>query len=453
MASGRRNLGTETNRQGLDEPTPPGRAKSKALYDRATSFLPDGVSRYTISRDPHPIYMSHGAGARLFDVDGNAYIDFNNNFTTMIHGHGYKPVVDALRDVVGDYLSLGDPTPHEISLAELLVERITHVDKVRFVNSGTEAVMHCIRAARGYTGRTKVAKLEGAYHGSYDCVTVSENSSPANWGSPSRPNSVAKSRATPQSVLDETVVLPFNDVEATRKILAACGHELSSVLLDVMPSRAGLIPITSEYASVIQDLSAKCGFLIISDEVLNLRLSYHGAAPCFGLEPHLTAMGKIIGGGLPIGAIGGKSTVMEVFAEKNGVCLTPQAGTFSANPLSMVAGYASMRTLTKDAFEKLEALGAHAREAITRVIRDKSLPLSVGGRASLFRLHPAPQLPRNYREAYPSAEQALTIRRIDSHFRSGGVILGSGGRLGVLSTAMTVDDIDEFAEVLGRFGA
>lgn len=236
------------------------------------------------------------------------------------------------------------PTPWEIELAEILCERVPAVDWVRFANTGTEAVMFAVKAARAFTDRPKVAKFEGAYHGAYDWVEVSENSEPGNWGD-GEPRRVPYARGTPASVLEEVVMVPFNDIGTTTTLLERHGDELACLVMDVLPSRAGLIPLEADYLDAIRRITRRRGIVLISDEVLNFRQGYGGAAARFGIEPDLVTFGKIIGGGLPIGAVGGLADVMAVFDSSDGWPPLPQGGTFAANPLSMVAGVTSMKAL------------------------------------------------------------------------------------------------------------
>ncbi|MBV9565563.1 MAG: aminotransferase class III-fold pyridoxal phosphate-dependent enzyme, partial [Bradyrhizobium sp.] len=328
--------------------------KSTDSFVRAQLVFPDGTARVTIERDPIPRYIERGAGSYLFDVDGRQFLDLNGNFTTLIHGHAFAPVVEAVTRQLQRGSCFANPTAQEIELAELLCGRIPHLDRVRFVNTGTEAVMFAIKAARAFTGRSGIAKLEGAYHGAYDWVEVSQAATPQDWGDPASPSSTAYYRGMPPSVLKETVVLRFNDADGARRLLSRHADSLAAVVIDPMPSRAGLIAPEPEFIAAVQDTARANGILVIADEVLNLRQGFQGAAARYGLVPDLFALGKIIGGGLPIGAIGGRNDVMKVFDASAGRPLLPQGGTFSANPLSMVAGLAAMRHLDHAAFAHLE---------------------------------------------------------------------------------------------------
>lgn len=435
----------------LKVPTPPyAGTNSKASFVRAQTVFPDGTARVTIERDPTPRYVQRGAGSYFFDVDGRRFLDLNCNFTTLIHGHAFPPVVEAVTRQLQSGTCFANPTEIEIALAELLCGRIPSLDRIRFVNTGTEAVMFAIKAARAFTGRSKIAKIEGAYHGAYDCVEVSQASTPENWGDAAAPKSTPFYRGMPTSVLGEVVVLRFNDVEGARRLLSMHGSELAAIVLDPMPSRGGLTRPAPEFISAVQQAAADNGILVIADEVLNLRQGFQGASARYGLVPDLIALGKIIGGGLPIGAVGGRRHVMSVFDASAGRPLLPQGGTFSANPLSMVAGLAAMEALDRAAFERLERLGDNLREGLERSIAKRNAPMSVTGAASLFRIHPTRSAPGDYREAYPSQKGAALMKQLTRFFSENGIVSPMGASA-CLSTPMEAVDAALIVEVFDGF--
>ncbi|MCA1360791.1 aspartate aminotransferase family protein [Bradyrhizobium sp. IC3069] len=424
--------------------------KSESSFARARLVFPDGTSRVTIERESGPLYVERGLGSYLFDVDGRKFLDLGANFTTLIHGHAFAPVVEALRYQLQRGSCFANPTEIEIELAALLCGRIPQVDRVRFVNSGTEAVLFAIKAARAFTGRSKIAKLEGAYHGAYDWAEVSLEATPENWGADAAPNSTAFYCGMPVSVLDEVAVLRFNDVEGTQRILSMHAQKLAAVLLDPMPSRGGLIEPKPEFIDAIQQTARRNGILVISDEVLNLRQSFRGASARYGLVPDLVTMGKIIGGGLPIGAIGGRADVMKVFDASAGRPLLPQGGTFSANPLSMTAGHVAMRHLDHAAFAHLETLGHIVRAGISGAISSRRAPLCVTGAASLFRIHPMTATPNDYRESRPSPAGATLMKQLTRFFAENGVILPRSAAASI-STPMTRADAQFIVDVFAGF--
>ncbi|MER9625834.1 aspartate aminotransferase family protein [Mesorhizobium sp. M0222] len=424
--------------------------QSDKLFARGRTVFPGGITRATIERDPAPRYIQKGDGAYLIDVDGQRFLDLNNNFTTLIHGHGFLPALDAVARLLHDGTCFSNPTAHEIDLAELLVDRIPAVEQVRFVNTGTEAVMFAIKAARAFTGRPCIAKIEGAYHGSYDWAEVGQVGTPSTWGSPEAPVVVPSYEGMPTSVADEIILLHFNDADGARRRIAAAAGRLACILLDPMPSRGGLIPPNPDFIAAVIETARQHGILVVCDEVLNLRQSYRGASARYGIEPDLVAAGKIIGGGFPIGAIGGSRRVMSVFDGSAGRAKVAQAGTFSANPISMVAGRVSMEAMTEAAFARLEEMGDRLRNALAAAISRHQARYVVSGVASLFRIHPKQRLPRDYREAYQSPDEAGAMKAMSRFFRGEGIILPAD-TAGSLSTAMSDADIDKIADVFERF--
>lgn len=424
--------------------------RSKESFARAQLVFPDGTSRVTVERDPEPLYTERGEGSYLFDVDGRRFLDLNCNFTALIHGHAFAPIVEALTHQLQRGSCFANPTESEIELAELLCDRIPRVDRVRFVNTGTEAVMFAIKAARAFTGRSKIAKFEGAYHGAYDWAEVSLAATPDNWGDSIAPVSTAVYRGMPPSVVDDVVVLRFNDADGIRRLLSLHAHKLAAVVLDPMPSRGGLVAPKPEFIAAVQETANKNGIMVISDEVLNLRQSFWGASARYNLVPDLVTMGKVIGGGLPIGAIGGRKEVMKVFDASAGRPMLPQGGTFSANPLSMRAGLAAMRRLDYAAFAHLETLGNIVRDGISRAISNRGAPLCVTGAASLFRIHPMAQIPSDYREAHPTPAGATLMKQITRFFAENGIILPHGASASI-STPMTRGDAEFIIDVFAGF--
>ena len=420
-------------------------SKSAGLYERASRVLPGGNSRSTIFHAPYPIFAKSGKGCRLTDVDGVERVDFVNNYTVLIHGHAHPEVVAAIVEQAQLGTGSANPTEAEVLLAELLTSRIPSLDRVRFVNSGTEAVMNAVKAARAYTGRARIAKCEGVYHGSYDFVEVSLDSSPANWGKDT-PLSVPYSKGTPPNVLSDVVVLPFNETEQAERILTAHGEELAAVVIDVMPNRAGLIPASPDFLKMLRGLTRKFGIVLVLDEVISLRLGFQGAQVEFGVEPDLTAMGKIIGGGLPIGAVAGRAEVMEVFNHSRGKAPLPHAGTFNGNPISMVAGHAAMSLMTEDAFAELSALGDRAREQMRDALKVAGVEGAITGKGSLFMIHLKDKPLTTYRNSYKTPEEQKLLDEVHRHFLANGIITTTSG-LGVLSTPMTEAEIDQLSEV------
>jgi glutamate-1-semialdehyde 2,1-aminomutase len=395
---------------------------------------------------PHPPYALRGDGAWVTDVDGRRIFDCANNFFSLIHGHAFKPIVDVLHKAIDNGTAFGLPTTAETDLAEELRRRAPRLEQVRFVNSGTEAVMFAIKAARAITGRPAIAKFEGAYHGAYDHVEVSLDSTPANWGD-TQPCGVAYAAGTPAAVVEDTVILRLNDVEGCRRLLEANARRLACVLFDPFASRVGMVPATEAFRDMLQSTCRRFGILLLLDEVISFRLGHGGAHGVFGLEPDLVALAKIIGGGLPVGAIAGPARHMAVFDHTKGKPLVSNGGTFSANPLTMAAGLAAMRAYDAPSVERLNALGTDLRLRVNEALKSDQIPAQMTGFGSLFRLHPFTAPIVDYRSCYPSAAQKAAIGQIHFELLDRGFLLAPTCS-GALSTPMSRTDIEDLATAI-----
>ncbi len=417
---------------------------SQALYKRAMKVMPGGNTRTTVYMKPHPFYASHGKGCRLTDAEGVERIDFTNNYNSLIHGHAHPAINAAVREQIERGSAFPMATELEIRLAELLCGRIASFEQVRFCNSGSEAVMMAIKAARAYSGKPKIAKCEGAYHGSYDFAEVSLDPTPESWGN-GDPKSVAYAKGTPRSVLDEVVVIPFNKPDRAERILRAHAQTLACVVIDLMPNRAGLIPATPEFIAMLQRFRKETGVLIVLDEVITLRLGYGGGQAVFGITPDLSAIGKIIGGGYPVGAVGGSADVMAVFDPTREKPLLPHGGTFNANPVTMVAGEAAMQHFGQDEIDQLGMLGDKARAGITTAFDEAGLPGQVTGLGSLLRIHTHNRPLTDYRSSLMSAPEKSQLAAILRRMRDNGIFVNERGVCS-LSTPMGVAEINIFID-------
>ncbi len=422
-------------------------SRSRQIYERALGVLPGGVSRNTVLRRPYPLYASKGEGCYLTDVEGHRRIDFANNMASLIHGHAHPVIVEAVTRQLQKGTGYTFATEVEVELAEHMTRRTKGFEKIRFVNSGTEAVMCCLKAARAYTGRPKIAKVEGAYHGLYDYAEVSQTAQPANWGEAKQPRSIAVAQGTPRSALDEVIVIPFNNPEVALAILDRHAGELACVLVDPMPHRVGFIPAGAPFIEALRNWTQQHGALLVFDEVITYRSAYGGAQEWFPEGPDLTALGKMIGGGFPVGAVTGRKEVMEVFNPLAEKVLFPHSGTFSANPITMTAGLAAMEYFDRERVANLNRLGAVARRQIGEAIRSAGIPACVTGGGSIFRIHMKTRPPRNYRESYVTAGEARLVRALIEHALEEGIILISTCS-GTLSTPMNQPEIDRLTEVL-----
>jgi glutamate-1-semialdehyde 2,1-aminomutase len=311
--------------------------------------------------------------------------------------------------------------------------------------------MSCLKAARAYTGRAKIAKVEGAYHGLYDYAEVSQTSKPANWGDEEKPLSVPVAHGTPVSALKDVVVIPFNDVERAIAILDQHVDELACVLIDLLPHRVGLLPASQEFVDALHHWTRENGALLVYDEVITFRCEYGGAQQWYQVKPDLTAMGKMIGGGFPVGALAGRADVMDVMDPLADKVLFPHSGTFSANPITMVAGRVAMELFDQDAVLKLNQLADYARIQLTEAIRLTDIPACVTGGGSMFRVHMKPEPPANYRAAFQTPEESTRLNVLLDHLFDNGVMMINTCS-GTLSTVMTEKEVDILVDaMLGGF--
>src|SRR5437588_6337707 len=347
-------------------------SRSSDLFARAQLRIPGGVNspvRAFRSVDSTPFFVAHAKGAKIWDIDGKEYIDYVGSWGPAILGHAPKVVVDAVRDAAMRGLSFGIPNPLEVELAELICQWMPSIEKVRMVNSGTEAAMSCIRLARGFTGRDKIIKFDGCYHGHADSLLVKAGSGALTHG---RPNSAG----IPKTFAELTISLPFNDVDLVRKAFNENRDQIAAVILEPIPANAGLYFPKENFLSILREECSKYGALLIFDEVMTgFRVARGGAQEIYGIKADLTVLGKVMGGGLPVGAFGGRAEIMDQLSPDGPVY---QAGTLSGNPLAMAAGLAQLRELERiDGWELLEKLGAQVvrltREAISEARIDVTL--------------------------------------------------------------------------------
>jgi glutamate-1-semialdehyde 2,1-aminomutase len=411
------------------------------LYARALNVMPGGVSRNTVLRSPHPLYADRGEGCRIIDLDGVTRIDFSNNMASLIHGHACPEIIDAVTAQLAKGTAFMMATEAEVRYAEHLCSRNPGFEKMRFVNSGTEALMVTLKCARAFTGRPKVAKAEGAYHGGYDYVEVSQAPAPETWGSIDHPNSVPLAFGTPQSTLGDVVIIPFNDPERALAILDEHKDDLACVLLDLMPHRVGLRPADPEFVTAIRDWATRNGALLVLDEVITFRCEHAGLQSRYDITADITAMGKMIGGGFPIGAVAGRADVMDVMNPRAERLLFPHSGTFSANPISTIAGLAAMEKFDSVAVARLNGLADRAMRGITSAVERTGAIACVTGGGSMFRIHMKATPPRDFREAYltPDEQARLTVL-IDHLFDAGFVMINTC--TATLSTPMSETEID-----------
>jgi glutamate-1-semialdehyde 2,1-aminomutase len=356
-------------------------AKSNALFERARRAMPGGVNspvRAFKSVGGNPLFISHGKGARVWDVDGNEYLDCVCSWGPLILGHAHPAIQEAICKAAEKGTSFGMATAAEVELAEMIKQAMPSIELVRLVNSGTEAVMSALRLARAFTGRDKIIKFEGGYHGHADGLLAKSGSGLATLGVPDSPG-------VPASFAALTITLPYGNLAAVKETLAAQGNEIAAIIVEPVAGNMGVIVPPPEFLPGLRELTQKCGALLIFDEVITgFRLAYGGAQAGLGIKPDLTCLGKIIGGGLPVGAYGGRRDIMEMLAPAGPVY---QAGTLSGNPLATAAGMATLRELSKPGvYEKLEEKGRFAAEGIRAAAKAADCAATVNRAGSMFTL-------------------------------------------------------------------
>lgn len=423
-------------------------ARSRALHQRATRVMPGGNSRHSIALAPYPVYVASGQGCVVIDVEGQARIDFLNNFTSLIRGHADPETTTAAHAQIDRGTAFAAPTEHDVALAELIAERVPAIDQVRFCNSGSEAVMLAVKAARAFTGRRGLAKIEGAYHGLYDYAQVSEAATPDTWGPDDAPTGVIEPGTSP-GVLDEVVVMPWNDADACERLIEAHRASLAAVIVDVMPLGLSMLPAAPGFLARLREVTARHGILLIGDEVLTFRLGYHGAFALHGVTPDLVCLGKIIGGGFPVGAVGGRADVMQVFDHTTG-SRVHHGGTYNANPVTTAAGLATMRQMTPAAYARLDGLGDRLRAALGAMLARRGTPAQVFGRGSLFAVRLTDTPLRNFRDVQRHIASQPIYRSICHGMLGNGILMSQRGILGCLSTPMEERHLDAFVEALDR---
>ena len=354
---------------------------SATLFEEAKRYIPGGVNspvRAFKAVGATPVFISKASGSRIWDVEGNEYIDYVSSWGPMILGHSHPAVVDAINEAAKKGTSYGIPTEMEIEMARLVTRAFPSIDLVRMVSSGTEAAMSAIRLARGYTGRDKIIKFEGCYHGHSDSLLVKAGSGVATLGIPGSPG-------VPKSLAELTVTLPFNNIEAVRSAVDKYGDDVACIIIEPVAGNMGVVPPRSGFLEELRKITYERGILLIFDEVITgFRLTYGGFQSLAGIEPDLTCLGKIIGGGLPVGAFGGKREIMDKLAPDGPVY---QAGTLSGNPLAMAAGVATLKILEeKNNYETLEKKTSYLCDEIKRVFEKRQISVSINRMGSMFTL-------------------------------------------------------------------
>jgi glutamate-1-semialdehyde 2,1-aminomutase len=364
--------------------------KSKELYERAKRLIPGGVNSPVRAFEPYPFFVNRAKGSRLYSVDGRVYIDYCMAYGALILGHAHDEIVNAVKIQLDNGSVYGTPTELEVKLAELIHELYPSMEMLRLVNSGTEATMHAVRIARGFTGRKNLVKFEGCFHGSHDSVLVKAGSGAAWFGTPS-------SLGVPEETARNTIVLPYNNFEALEETFKREGHEIAAVIIEPVIANSGLILPARGYLEFLRKLTSDYGVVLIFDEIVTgFRISLGGAQEYYNVKPDMTTLGKILGGGFPIAAFGGRKDIMEKLSPLGGVY---QAGTFSGNPISVTAGYSTIQYLIRNRskiYPKIEGNCGKLAEALADLSRSYKLAVQVHNLASMFQIFFSPQPVKDY---------------------------------------------------------
>lgn len=416
------------------------RTGSRKLYDKARQLIPGGVNspvRAFRSVGGDPFFVDRASGARIWDVDGNELVDYVGTWGPAILGHAPACVTEAVAETAKNGVSFGIPNPHEVEIAEIIRDYVPSVEKVRMVNSGTEATMTAIRLARGFTGRDKIIKFAGCYHGHVDSLLVAAGSGALTLGTPD-------SAGVPDDFARLTLVLPFNDREAVEEAFRSNGDDIAGIILEPYPANAGLIFPEEGYLEFLRDITSRHGSLLIFDEVMTgFRVARGGVQELVGITPDLTAMGKVIGGGLPVGAFGGRSEIMDHLAPDGPVY---QAGTLSGNPVAMAAGIAQLREMEKrNGWDKLDEIGLAFEKGVRSCLDSLGRDLSFNRVGSMFCLFFTDRRIRNVEDVKQSDFEAFN-RFFWAALDAGVYFAPSQFEAGFISLAHGDDDLSRTLE-------
>jgi glutamate-1-semialdehyde 2,1-aminomutase len=418
---------------------------SRRFFMDARQYLPGGDSRSTLFYRPYPAVMARGEGCLLWDLDGNRLLDFTGNHSVLIHGYAHPHVMAAIHRQLQKGTCFPGSSEPQLEYARLLCERIPSIERIRFTSSGTEAALNAIRAARAFTGRRKIAKVEGGYHGTADDVMVSIHPRVTDAGQRARPRATPHTQGLLAEVMGNVHILPFNDVDAARALIESQGSELAAVLVEPLLGSAGMIPAESSYLQMLREVTQRLGILLIFDEVVSLRVAYGAAQEYFGVRPDLTCLGKMIGGGFPLGAFGGRADIMAMFDPSGGRPAIPHPGSHNASPIGLAAGMATLELLTRSLLQQLNARTDVLRADLVDAFGEVGIPVQITGLGSLFALHLNDHPVRNYRDTLDA--DADLRHQIFLGLYNQGILIDPRG-VGNLSTVLGDSEVGQFGVAL-----
>ncbi len=414
-------------------------ARSREQGQRAKCYLPAGHTRASTQYPPYTTHLSAGQGCHIQDCDGNDYLDLLNNQTALIHGHAHPAIVAVIAEQLGRGSAFGSPSESLIALAQTICERTPSIDRVLFNNSGTEATLMAIRTARAFTGRTRIIKMDGGYHGSHDSVLVNMF---ADTRSKALPQASLSQRGIPKAQLQQTLIAPFNDLAAIMALFEQYGEEIAAVLVEPIPNAGGLVTPQEGYLAGLREITRRYGALLIFDEVATYRLGRGGYQEVAGVLPDLTALGKIIGGGFPIGAIGGRAAVMDLFDDGRTKEPLFMTGTYHGNSLSMLAGQAALSHYEQAEVQRINRLGRLLREGVNACCEELGLRGQATGYGSLVRFHWQDARIENIAQASRAEQNAKDVAiLLHLELLNRGILANLGEKF-CISTPMNEEDIN-----------
>ena len=418
--------------------------KSLALFDQAKSLMPGGVNspvRAFKNINGNPIFFERAKGAYLFDADGNEYIDYIGSWGPMIMGHSHPEIVDAIKKQADLGTSYGAPTGLESDVASLIIKCIPSIEKIRMVNSGTEATMSCIRLARGYTNKNKIIKFDGCYHGHVDSLLIKAGSGVSTFGLPDSPG-------IPEDLAKHTITCQYNDIDAFLDIFDMAKDDLAAVIVEPIAGNMGFVPGSKEFLEIIREKTSSINSLLIFDEVMSgFRVAMGGAQEIYDVKPDLTALGKVIGGGLPVGAFGGKKDIMNYLAPIGPVY---QAGTLSGNPLAMAAGSTLLNLIIKEnPFKLLETNAKELLDGMSKIMNSASIPFSTNQIGGMFGFFFSEELPKNIADVSES-DDVIFASFLNSCIRNGIYFAPSKFEAGFISTKHGTNEISKTLEIIEK---